>query len=512
MSGKGDPGRPWGPRWLGRRPELAAGGGGAGPDLQPVPAARPWPCCRLDGASWRSANGAARARGRRPRRALHRAARGPTTGCSRDLQGRDRDRRARRLLRRRRAGLAARRAAAPERRRPSRAASPRASSTARASTRGRSPRRTSTRPSRSGYWYDVGPQDVGRQRGRRSPSSPATSRPARTAGRGATRAARTSILTWWETVENTPGSQRYSARPHLRRPARRPAAGRAEPDGRVGLRLPPDAHRGTPMSADLAARLGAVAVAALLGRVRRQGGADPDLRPGRGPRPVPPPPPASRHPSPRLQRPGPPASGLSGPEALAAANRAVVEPDGDQMRGAVWSVPGRELRRALPPLRRRPDRDDRPLPGRRDLPEDHPAEPGPLRLQRLRRGRAGGGLAQPAGPAAHGHAQRRDGPLRLPVHGRHDLGRAGAARARAEPAGAPAPRRPRARRCPRVRSPSSTSRPRTASRPRPGSPSRGFADPFKTVVCLGAGARPAADAAGRSWPVARESRRSPTTS
>ena len=34
-----------------------------------------------------------------------------------------------------------------------------------------------------------------------------------------------------------------------------------------------------------------------------------------------------------------PASGLRGPEALAAANRAVVEPDGDQMRGAVWAVP-----------------------------------------------------------------------------------------------------------------------------------------------------------------------------
>ena len=91
------------------------------------------------------------------------------------------------------------------------------------------------------------------------------------------------------------------------------------------------------MTRTSAARLGAVGLAALLTACADKEAPTRTYVPAPAGA-VPSPPPA---PSP-VAAPAavpPPASGLSGPAAIEAANRALVEPEGDQMRGAVWSVP-----------------------------------------------------------------------------------------------------------------------------------------------------------------------------
>ena len=207
MIRKGEAGR--GTALAGPPAELAAGGGGPGPDLQPVPPRQRPACCRRRPPTSRSATASSSTRP------------APASSATSRLLGPDY-----RLLAAFKAGtetavpegyyvaggegLAARRAPAPERRRRPGQPRPARRRAARASTPGRSPRRTSTSP-QGRLLVRRRPQD-GRQQRRRDLRADQQHRDrARTARPWRDQRGALVQLTWWETIENTPGSRRYSA-------------------------------------------------------------------------------------------------------------------------------------------------------------------------------------------------------------------------------------------------------------------------------------------------------------
>ena len=194
-------------------------------------------------------------------------------------------------------------------------------------------------------------------------------------------------------------------------------------------------------------------------------------------------------PYPAAPRPPDPASGLRGPEALAAANRAVVEPDGDQMRGAVWSVPDASCdepyhlyvadRTATTVLFPAGETFQKIIPPNRDLYAYSVSDAGDRVTVSL----------SPQG-------RQRTATLNVATDRcvyLFTVDTTSDARAlRALELNRPERRRPSAAPAPlpdgavtQLHFAAANGQP-----PPPWSPSRGFADPFKTVVCLGAGAGP----------------------